>query len=143
MKLYLFPIIVLLFLAVISVILGANFVETTIPYRYFQPFQNKWKESTLSFELDTAQYGLAFIIGLVVVSVIVGLRILGSGIADQSIRTLIIIIFAIGIWSVLSVLSLDILLLNTVVGSTIYIFLCLMYVIGVGIQISGSGGGSE
>lgn len=139
MKTIYYAVIPLIFLALLGVLLGSDFGGVSIDYLRYDAVDRDFDKKTIVFEVDTVKFGLTFIIGIITLSALVGIQIIGSGLVDSSVRTIILIVFYIGIWTICSVLSLDLLFLNKIVGSVIYIFLCFIYIIGVSEKLSGSG----
>lgn len=83
---------------------------------------------------------LALIVGVMAVGVIAGLRVLGTGVSDVSVATIIFGTAYLAVWAVFSVLSLGLLdLANNMIVSLIYFTLSIMYAVGVVQQINGAG----
>jgi len=79
---------------------------------------------------------LAIIIALVAVAVLVGIQVLGSGISEQSVHTIIVVIGYASIWGVFSVLTLNLIISIELFGWLIYLTLTIIYMIGVMNKIS-------
>ena len=137
MKFVYIAIVPLMVIAILEVILGEAFAGAQIQYLKYDALERDFDEKTIMFEIDTVQYGLSFIIGIITLASIVGVQIIGSGLNDASVRTVILILFYVGIWMVLSVLTANLLFLNKVVGAIVYTFLCFFYIIGVGGKLTG------
>ena len=83
------------------------------------------------FNIDAVVGAIAIIILITVIAGIIGIRILGSGLSDNSVKYITLGIVFSGIWTILSVLSWNLITSIEVFGGTIYVFLTIMYVIGV------------
>lgn len=139
MKLVFVAIIPLIVLALVSVILGGGVIETVIvEYRRFNAFKSKTINRTAEFDLDIATYGIVFLTVIGASVIWIGLNVLATGFVSSAVKVAISIVLYVAIWSLLSILSLDLLFLNQVVGTLIYTFLCLLYIIGVAQVLSGS-----
>lgn len=137
MKLVYIAIIPMIVLAIISILLGSDFVSIEIQYVKYNPIDKDFPAQTMTFSIDETETQLIFLITLITVSAVVGVQILGSGLADTSVRVIIIIIVALAVFGICSVLAWDLMFLNRTIGTVVYIFLLIIYVIGVGQQISG------
>lgn len=110
----------LLVITFFNVILGASFSSYRLDSAY-----------GVSAGIDEITGAIAIIIALVSIAVVVGIQILGSGISEQSVRTIIIVVGYATIWGIFSVLSLNLITSIEIFGTIIYLVLTIMYVIGV------------
>lgn len=101
-------------------VLGASFTNYTLESSYGQ-----------TIGIDSITGALAIIIVLISIAVIVGIQILGSGISEQSVRTIIIIVGYASIWGFFSVLSLNLIMSIELFGWIMYVVLTIIYMIGV------------
>jgi len=115
----------LLTITFFNVILGATFSDYMLDTVY-----------GATIGIDSLTGALAIIIVLISIAVIVGIQILGSGISEQSVRTIIIIVGYGSIWGFFSVLSLNLIISIEIFGWIIYIILSIIYTIGVMNKIS-------
>ena len=128
------PLVILSFL---SLVLGNEFVGLFIGQ------ENLAVELTeldpISFSLDPLLGAIVLVSAVAVAVMLLGLRILGSGLSDDSIRILCVALSYIGIWMFLSVLAMPLLLSIELFGALIYTALTIGYTIGVVEKMSGVG----
>lgn len=136
MRLIYIALIPLVVLSLISVIFGNSFTAIEISYIKYNYVDRDFPTMKILFEIDEITYGISFLVLITAGVVLAGFQFLGSGLSDVSVRTILILVVYIALWSVLSILSVDLLFLNKAVGSVIYTFLCLIYIIGVGQTLS-------
>ena len=75
---------------------------------------------------------------------LVGLKVMGSGLSDSSVKIIITATIYIVLWAILSVYSLNLLILIPMgIGNLLYSFLTVLYAVGCFMQLKNSGGGSE
>ncbi len=134
----LLPLIVLTFL---SVIIGNAFISVGISHNIIGLLENgslkdmlvglEGAESTSTFNLSGLEGAIAIIIVIATIAVIMGIRILGSGLSETSIKAMMIGFGYTGLWLVLSILSAPLFFQIELFGTFIYIGLTIGYVIGV------------
>ncbi len=90
-----------------------------------------------SFTLSPAEAGLSTIVGIFVVAAMIGLNILGSGLSDESVETMIGIVVYAGIWATLSIISGVMILSIPIFGVVIYFVMTLVYTFGVIQKVTG------
>jgi len=127
----LLPLIVLSF---ISIIFGNEFVSYTIEGEVRGEYLII--ESTY-FNIDLMVGAIIIIITIASAVSLIGLKILGSGLSDESVRTIITGIIYTTIWAVLSALALPLLYSIELFGILIYVALTIVFVIGVIEKMSG------
>lgn len=110
----------LITITLFNVILGASFSDYTLESSYAQ-----------TIGIDALTGALAIIIVLIGIAVIVGLQIFGSGISEQSVKTIIVIVGYASIWGFFSILSINLILAIEIFGGIIYLILTIIYMIGV------------
>lgn len=93
--------------------------------------------TTNQFNMGSAFGLIAIIIGLMALACVAGLRILSTGVAETSIRTLILGTGLLAIWGVFSVLSIGILTAIPVFGAIFYFALSAVYTLGIMQQVAG------
>lgn len=141
-NLALIPLLVLTFIAIIF---GSDFVSVTIEQEAISTWlklNNTLTESRIEqmntvVNIDALTGAIAIIIALAMVTSVIGLRILGSGLSDESVRTLTIAIIYTGIWTLLSVLAYPLFASIELFGVLIYVALTIVFVIGVIEKIAG------
>lgn len=84
-----------------------------------------------TFYIDEFQGAIVIIIALLIIAVIIGLNIFGSGLSDQSVRIITLGLVYYGIWSIFSVLSYTLIVSIEVIGALVYIILTVMFTIGL------------
>jgi len=127
----------LVVLSLISVLLGGNFTAIEVAYLKYSYKKIKFTENTVVFEINEIAFGISFLVLITTAVIIAGFQFLGSGLSNTSIKIMLVLVVYIALWTVLSILSLELLFLNKLIGSVIYTFLCLIYIIGVGQVLSG------
>jgi len=137
MRILYLAIIPLLFLCLLSIILGDDLVSVEVKYYVYDSVDKDVDSKTFNFEIDTA---MAILTAIITATILLGIQILGSGLQDTTVRVVTIIILYMGIWTILSIMGWNLLFSNKVVGTIIYVFLCLFYVIGIADKIGGNGG---
>ena len=138
----LIPLLVLTFFAVIF---GSSFVGVEIDQETISTWlklNNTLTESRIesiktTVNIDPLTGAIAIIIALAMATSIIGLRVLGSGLSDESVRTLTIAIIYTSIWTVLSVLAYPLFAGIELFGVLIYVALTIVFVIGVIEKIAG------
>lgn len=93
-----------------------------------------------TFGLDPITGGIALIITLSVLGGVIGLRVLGSGLSEASVKIILLAFFYGGLWAILSLLSINLITAIELFGGIIYMFLTLAYAIGVVNKYFGTGG---
>ena len=134
----LLPLIVLTFL---SIIIGNEFLSVSIRHDITGLMENgslkdmlvglEGADSTSTFNLSGLEGAIAIIIVISTIAVIMGIRILGSGLSETSNKAMMIGFGYTGLWLVLSLLSSSLINQIDTFGSLIYITLTLGYAIGV------------
>jgi hypothetical protein len=94
------------------------------------------------FAIDPVLGMIATIIVIATLAVIIGIRFLGSGLSENSIRWTVIGVGYTGLWGVLSALSIPLLVEIETFGTLLYVTLTVIYVFGV-LQKGIGGGGGE
>lgn len=125
MSLILISLGLILVITFFNVILGASFSSYTLDTPYGTPMG-----------IDVITGALAIIIILISIAVVVGIKVLGSGISEQSVHTIIVIVGYGSMWGVFSVLSYNLIVSIQYFGLIIYLVLTIMYVIGVMSKLS-------
>ena len=135
--------VVLILLTFISVIFGNEFIGIPLEQELdFQVIVNgsvstvKIEGETMLFNIDPILGTIAIIIAIGVFSGLIGVRILGSGISETSVRIISIGVVHTGLWLMLSILAMPLIISIEVFGTIIYIALTLGYTIGVIQKIS-------
>jgi hypothetical protein len=77
------------------------------------------------------------IIVVAIIGVVFGLKIFGSGIDSESVRTMIIGLGYTGLWTTFSVLASPILIAISYLGLLFYVILTILFVVGVFDKIAG------
>jgi len=108
-----------------NIILGVSFV----PYNTNTPYG-------INFGINEITGAIAIIIIIIYLAVLLGIQIFGSGISEHSVRVVITLTSYLAIWGVFSVLSYNLIISIEIFGTLIYIFLTIMFVIGVINKIS-------
>lgn len=132
----LLPLILLTFL---SVLFGGDFVgyiieqgvEGSAIVNITDTTVIDWGERSIDFNIDPITGMIALLVGIAVFTILIGFRILASGLSDTSVRSMMVGVSYTGLWGVLTVLSISTIKSIELIGSVLYVFLTVGYVIGV------------
>ena len=125
----------LVILSFISLVFGNDFIGLSIDQTTLEV---EWDDlEPIAFDLDPLIGAIVLVSLIAVAVVLLGLRVLGSGLSDDSIRILCVALSYIGIWLFLSVLAMPLLLSIEIFGTLIYTALTIGYTIGVIEKMSG------
>ena len=138
---------IMLVISLISVVAGNSFIGIMTE-------QVVWTEAIIngtttvfettvpdySFGLDPITGGIVLIVTVATLGALIGIRILGSGLSENSVKILMVAAFYAGLWSLLSVISINLIFAIEGFGPLIYMILTLLYAVGV---ISKFFGGEE
>ena len=95
----------------------------------------------ISFSLNEAFQVLGLVVGIIALGVVVGLRVLGSGISDESVSAVIKGSAYMSVWAVFSVLAFPLMSSILVFGTILYFFLTVLYCLGTINSIGHPSGG--
>ena len=135
----LIPMIIITF---ISMVFGADFLGVSVNVDYLI---DQMKNGTIrqlleeeGMEFGSHNFNITLVTGAIAIIMVVGLlalglgiRVLGSGLSETSVKTLVGGIAYTGIWMVLSVMSMPLILNIETFGTIIYVILTVGYVLGV------------
>jgi len=139
MKTIFIAIIPMIVLSLLEIVLGEGVLtQILVDYKRFDAFKARTVTKTATFNLDIATYGIAFLTVIGASVIWIGLNVLATGFVSSAVKVGISIVLYVSIWTLLSILGIPLLFLNKMVGSLIYMFLCLIYIIGVFQILSGS-----
>jgi len=141
MKIINLAIIPLLVLALISILLGNDLTTIMIKYKKWDNIDLDLDTKTMEFNVSDLEAGLIILTTIMIVVAIMGINILASGLTGQATHILTVLIFYIGIWSILSILSWNLIFSNEIIGTILYVFFIVFFVIGVGNMLTTSGDG--
>jgi len=142
---FLLPMVVL---SIISVVFGASWTGTEGSWwriiwwgidQFLGYFEDKIlpkmpklpTEAESTFNIDPLTGAIVIITIIGAISIVIGIQILGSGLADWSIRTAMLTTVYISLWAVLTALSMSLIIEIEMFGGLIYIALTIGYTIGV------------
>jgi len=127
----------LIVLSLLSLVFGNDFVGIVLDE---ESMEIEWSElEPITLELDPLIGAIVMIAVIAVAVMILGLRVLASGLSDSSVRIMGVAISYVGIWFFLSVLAMPLIIGIEIFGFVIYISLTLTYTIGVIEKMSGVG----
>lgn len=138
-------ILILLFLTVISMISGNDFISTNIARSYDLAHVLDGETSELGldisgdFALDPLIGAVIWIIVIGLIAVIAGLSVLGSGLSEGAGRWVIYMVFFIAIWVMFSTFPFPMIASIEIAGLIIYTILTMVYGIACIIWIGGIG----
>ena len=135
----------LLVLTFIAIIFGSSFVSITIEQEAISTWlklnntltESRIEQINTTINIDELTGAITIIIALAMITSVIGLRVLGSGLSDESVRTLTIAIIYTSIWTILSILAYSLFAIIELFGLLIYVCLTIIFVIGVIEKISG------
>lgn len=84
-----------------------------------------------TFYIDEFAGALVIIIAIMIIAVIIGLNIFGSGLSDRSVKIVSTGLTYYGIWTIFSILSYPLIVSIETVGVLIYICLTIIFTIGL------------
>ena len=84
-----------------------------------------------TFYIDEFAGAVVIIIAIMIIAIIVGLNIFGSGLSDRSVKILTTGLAYYGIWTIFSILSYDLIISIEVIGVLLYITLTIVFTIGL------------
>ena len=80
---------------------------------------------------------ISIIVILATATALLGIKVLGSGLSDDSVRVLITVTVYASIWTILSLLAIPLIASIEYFGSLLYVVLTIGYIIGISEKISG------
>jgi len=120
MSLIIISLAMLLTITFFNIILGATFSSYIAGGGY-----------GVSVGINEITGAIAIIIVLVSIAVVVGIKVFGSGISEQSVKVIIVITGYVSIWGVFSALTLNLINSIEIFGWVIYLILTIIYMVGV------------
>ena len=146
-KLLLFPIGILLLITLYVVVSGGTYFlsdsENISSYEGMEINGTDTGEvyipqaGTSEFDMWGLQGAIAILLIIMVVGVVAGISVFGSGLKDASINILFICALYLAFWGVLTAVTIDF-FSGTEMAFLLYVAMSLMYVIGIGQEISAS-----
>lgn len=132
----------MIIITLISIVFGADFlgVSVNVDYLIDQMKNGTVKELLIeqgilqgshTFNITLLGGAIAIIMVVGIIALGLGIQVLGSGLSETSVKTLVGGVAYTGIWLVLSVLSAPLILNIETFGTIIYIILTIGYVLGV------------
>jgi len=128
---------ILIVLTIFNIVVGSSFDEIIFGTYDMDAVINGSDTSytldnlNIIFNINSLTGAIAIIIIVGLLCTILGIRILGSGISETSVRFLTTCVFYTGIWSLFSVLSYELIINIKVFGLLLYITLTIIFVLGV------------
>jgi hypothetical protein len=139
---------IMLVLTLLSVISGNDFLGSTWDYGVdIDALINGTtsdfviEDQSAVFGIDPLQGAIVWIIVIVTIGVAVGIQVLGSGLSDRSVHLLFMGTFYISIWTILSILAMNLIIAIEIYGTVIYLTLTILYAIGSVMSIGGGNNG--
>jgi len=139
------PILILVFLTIISMLSGNNFVSTSIDAsETYQSFVNGSAtgvgiDQAESLGIDPLLFAIIWITIIGAIAVASAVNALGSGLTDRGSHWLTYMIFFVSFWIILSTFPFPLIISIEIAGSIIYLFLTISYSVGVILFIGGTG----
>lgn len=140
------PLIVILFLTIFSLIFGATFVSIIVENFVSNDLIIDGVTSVLElsgesiiFDIDPLIGATTWIIVIIILVSVLGINIIGSGLSDESIRTITIGTFYGSVWIILSLYASPLIISIAIYGLLIYVTFTISFALGVGKLISRGG----
>ncbi len=141
---------VMIFLSILAVLLGESWVvgeHTNIiggtdmlnDTQIADFLDNRFTGGSAKFGIDALAGAILLIAIFITLGSIIGIRVLGSGLAEQSIRNITLGIVYTGVWTVFSIICSGLLWEIQTFGGLIYVGLTIIYAYGVIGTIAGGG----
>lgn len=122
----------IIILAVISTLTGKGTFTTNGNSYLDEGTQTSWNlYTTEGMYIDQFEGAIIILIVVVMIVCVIGIRIWNSGLSDSSIRTYTVIIFYASLWGIFSALAYDLIVAIEQFGAFLYIFMTILFVIGV------------
>lgn len=96
-------------------------------------------QQTIEFDIASSLGLVALIAAGIILAAVVGTRILGSGVSEESVSAIWKGTLLLAVWSVFSVLSMSMITAATILGPFFYLFLTIIYCLGVINQVGHPG----
>lgn len=139
-----FSLLILGVLTLFSMILGTNLIGTTLSGDVSQDLIVNGTTSTLEFTgqeglfiIDPTVATIAIFIVIIGIAAVLGIQVVGSGLSEESVKTIMSCILYGAIWGLLSVFAMPLIISIEIFGTIIYMVLLMLYVIGVIEKITG------
>lgn len=121
---------IIIALAILSVILGGDWGAINMVVA--------GQEST--FGIDSLEGAIGIIIIIILIGALIGINIMGSGLNDQSVKLIMIVLFYVGLWLIFSLLSFPLFYNIALFGLLLYIVLTILFIIGIIDKFTTKGG---
>jgi len=148
MKIISITILPLIVLSILSVVFGNEFIgiptdrSAIVGYAIFNATITEMELPEREPEIlniDPLTGAITIIVILATATALLGIKVLGSGLSDDSVRVLITTTVYVSIWTILSLLAIPLISSIEIFGSLLYVCLTIGYIIGVIEKISGVG----
>lgn len=126
-----FGLLPLLVLSLVSIIFGNEFVGINIEGVSVKKGVDTYQSKPIFFNIDPLTIGLEIVIIIALACALLGVRILASGLSEQSVRLLSVSLSYSGIWAFLSLLAYPLIRTIEIFGVVLYILLTILFTIGV------------
>lgn len=130
-SLIIFSLIPLIILSFFSIMFGNEFVRIEIEAVSISQGVDKYRTKLTYFDIDPITGALATIIVIALAGGLIGIRFLGSGLSELSVRLVNVGLVYTAIWAFLSLLAYPLLRTIEIFGGVIYLFLTALYTFGV------------
>lgn len=148
-KILMFPLAIMLLLTIFSVLYtGEEYITDTIDMSEIDSMQLNGTDTggadltvgeSQEFDMWGLEGALLILIIAIAIGTVAGIKVLGSGLSDESVHILFSSTVFLGLWGVLSIVSIDF-MFSVIYTVMLWLVLTIMYVIGVTISINGTGG---
>lgn len=126
-----FGLLPLLVLSLVSIIFGNEFIGINIEGVSVKKGMDTYQSKPIFFNIDPLTIGLEVVIIIALACALLGVRILASGLSEQSVRLLSVSLSYSGIWAFLSLLAYPLIRTIEIFGVVLYILLTVLFTIGV------------
>ena len=135
-------------ITLISIVFGNDFIGVSVNTEYLidQMKNGTVKDllqeqgilsGTHTFSIELLVGAIAIIMVVSIIALALGIQVIGSGLSETSVKTLVSGMTYTGIWLVLSILSSPLILSIATFGIIIYVLLTIGYVLGVVDKMTG------
>lgn len=93
------------------------------------------------FDIGSSLGLIGIVIGIMALAAFAGIKILGSGVSDVSVSTILVSSAFLALWAIFSVLSMSLIISIPLFGVILYFALTGMYTVGIINRVGGGGGG--
>lgn len=95
--------------------------------------------NVLGFNMGSSLGVIGLVVAIIALATIAGLKILGSGVGEFSVQTIVVATSFVSLWALFSLMSMNLITQIPIFGVPFYFFITIMYAIGIFSSISAGG----